>query len=288
MDSRDTIDFAQGNLKTRLRHQWFQLIYGLSATLLDGQTAITPRMAELVGIPPQQLWGVWPSGVNPQAFGVAYQKRCWPAASVGDTTIHLAYLGIFLEKRNLLPFCRAVKRAYDEGMQFIFSLYGHGPLAAELKAFATQTRGAVRVQQPIPHEQLPDLLAQVHVGVTSLPDPNDIKYGASSPLKLFEYMAAGLPILATSNKCYTDVIGSGRYVFWATEASEEALLDALRQIWQMREELPRLGRQAMAAAQSWTWTAAAKKLYAALLYGASCTSQPAYGREIKQRVDLSK
>jgi glycosyltransferase involved in cell wall biosynthesis len=95
---------------------------------------------------------------------------------------------------------------------------------------------------------------------------------------LFEYMAAGLPILATNNTCYTDVVGSGRYAFWATEAGEEAFLDTLRQIWRARKELPALGREALSAAHSWTWAAAAKKLHAALLYGVSRASQPAYGR----------
>ena len=55
------------------------------------------------------------------------------------------------------------------------------------------------------------MLAAADIGVTSLPSPDDVKYEASSPLKLFEYMAAGLPVLATSNRCHTDVVGAGGY-----------------------------------------------------------------------------
>jgi hypothetical protein len=115
-----------------------------------------------------------------------------------------------------------------------------------------------------------------------LPDPNDGKYDASSPIKLFEYLAAGLPILATSNQCHTDVVGNGRYAFWVTQISEEAFLGALRDIWQERKNLPAFGWEAMAAAQGWTWAAAAKKLQAALVYGTSRASRPTYRRKAGQ------
>lgn len=266
LDSRDMMDFAQGSLKMRLRNKWFTFVYWLSTRLLDGQTAITPRMAELVGIPPGQLWGIWPSGVNPEAFAIAHQRRDWPAA---DEAIHLTYVGIFLERRNLLPLCRAVKQANDEGMSFVFSLYGNGPFRPKLEAFAAQTAGTVRVQQPIPHDQVPEILAQTHVGVTSLPDVDDVKYEASSPIKMFEYMAAGLPMLATSNHCHTDVVGNGRYAFWAAETTDAAFLGALRQVWQQRDHLAALGREALAATPAWTWAAAARKLHTALLVGTS-------------------
>ena len=40
-----------------------------------------------------------------------------------------------------------------------------------------------------PHDQIPEVLARAHVGV--LPFPDEEKFRVSSPIKLFEYMAAG-------------------------------------------------------------------------------------------------
>ncbi len=98
-------------------------------------------------------------------------------------------------------------------MSFVLSLYGDGPLRPQLEALAVDSGGAVRIQRPVPHEQVPSVLAQAQVGVTSLPEPDDAKYEASSPIKLFEYMAAGMPVLATDSKCHTDVVGDGRFAF---------------------------------------------------------------------------
>lgn len=266
MDTRDMVDFTTDSLKVRLRTAWFDMITRLAARFADGQTAITPRMAELVHIPDAQLWGIWPSGVDAERFAAAAKGRHWP---YHGEPIRLVYVGIFLEKRNLLPLCRAVSRAKSEGMSFIFSVYGDGPLQPELESVAVESQGAVRVEKPVSHDKVPHVLARAHVGVTSLPEVDDIKYEASSPIKLFEYMAAGMPVLATSNKCHTDVVSDGRYAFWAGDVTEETLLGVLRRIWDSRDDLFQLGQEAQADVHGWTYAANAAKLKAALVYGLS-------------------
>ena len=60
---------------------WLSL-FGLSQHLVnvlaDGQTAITSRLAEHLGIPPRQLLGLWPSGVEVERFARAINVRQWP------------------------------------------------------------------------------------------------------------------------------------------------------------------------------------------------------------------
>lgn len=266
MDTRDMVDFTTTSLKVRLRTAWFDVITRLAARFANGQTAITPRMAELVQIPTKQLWGIWPSGVEAERFAAAAGARHWPFQ---DEPIRLVYAGVFLAKRNLLPLSRAVNRAVNEGQAFVLSLYGDGPLKEELELVAATGNRAVRVERPVPHEEVPHILARAHVGVTSLPEVDDVKYEASSPIKLFEYMAAGMPVLATSNKCHTDVVGDGRYAFWADGVDEETLVNVLHHIWKSRTELAQLGREAQDDVHGWTYAANAAKLKAALVYGLS-------------------
>ena len=264
MDTRDMVDFTTTSLKIRLRTAWFDLITRLAARFADGQTAITPRMAELVDIPAEQLWGIWPSGVEAERFAAAAKARHWPFQA---EPIRLVYVGVFLAKRNLLPLSRAVNRAVSDGQGFILSLYGDGPLKEELELVSAAGNRAVCVERPVPHEEVPHILARAHVGVTSLPEVGDIKYEASSPIKLFEYMAAGMPVLATSNKCHTDVVGDGRYAFWADGVDEQTLVNVLHHIWESRTELAQLGSEAQDDVHGWTYAANAAKLKAALVYG---------------------
>jgi glycosyltransferase involved in cell wall biosynthesis len=261
MDTRDLDDPVPGNFRIQLRIWLHQIVFAMADILADGQTAITPRMAELVKIPDDQLLGIWPSGVDPDAFTSALEKRCWP---VDSEPVHLMYLGILLDNRHPAELCRAVERANAAGMNIQLSLVGDGPDRAALEPFVQTTSGRVRIVPPVPHDQIPNVLAQAHVGVTSLPDPDDIIYQASSPIKLFEYMAAGLPILATRNVCHTNVVGDGEFAFWADKTDEQALFEAVKIGWDRRAELAKLGHQAQHAVHGWTWKAAARKLSIAL------------------------
>ncbi len=262
-DTRDLV-VPHRNWKNRLRVLFHGLMHGLANRWADGQTTITPRMADLVRIPAHQLWGIWPSGVNPARFAPAQVARRWPLA---DEPVHLIYVGVLLHERNLLLLCQAVEKAHAEGMAFILTLVGDGPARADLEEFAHQTAGRIRVAPPVPHDQVPQWLAQAHVGVTALFSPDQEIFQASSPIKLFEYMAAGLPVLATRIVCHTDVVGDGRYAFWADQADMQSLLAALRLVWQNRDSLGEMGRQAAEAAQAWTWHESAKKLKTSLEYG---------------------
>ena len=263
MDTRDLSDITKGDWKARLRNSFSHLAHRTSDRWADGQTAITDGMVELVGISSRKLLGIWPSGVTVEHFAAAPATRQWPT---GNDPIRLVYIGILLEKRNLLPLAQAVARANQAGMNFQLSLYGDGSFRPVLEEFAGRHAG-VELFAPIPRSQVPLALGQAHVGVTSLPAVDDIKYQASSPIKLFEYLAAGMPILATSNLCHTSVVGDGAYAFWVDDVDEASLLAGLEAIWAQRAELPALGGAAGAAAQDWTWQAAAKKLDAALRRG---------------------
>ncbi len=268
MDTRD-LNTRDGGFKTRLRVWFFDLMYKLAGRWADGQTAITPRMAELVNITPEQLWGIWPSGVYIDRFAAAQTGRQWTLA---NNSVHLMYVGKLHHGRNPLLLCQAVERANAEGMSFILSLVGSGPEQAVLEEFAQQTGGRVRICPPVPHAQVPDMLRQAHVGVTSLPPSNDRKFAASSPIKLFEYLAAGMPILSTRNVCHTDVIGGEAFAFWADDANVDDLVTALRSVWEVRHELQELGEAGYDMAQAWTWQEAGMKLSNALEYGMSLTT----------------
>lgn len=261
MDTRDMPDPSDTSWRVNLHLKFYQFAHWLANRFADAQIAITEKMAELVKIPPHQLVGTWPSGVDVEKFSLTPPIRQW--AHNGDP-VQLIYIGSLLKKRNPLALCEAVKAVSAAGVNVQLTLYGDGEERPNIEAFAQKAGEMIRIEPPVPHDAVPRLLNQAHVGVTSLPEPDDEKYQASSPVKLFEYMAAGLPILGTSNLCHTNVLNGAPYAFWAESPSKEALAHALRQIWEQRAELPALSAAARADADEWTWAGAARKLNAAL------------------------
>jgi len=161
-------------------------------------------------------------------------------------------------------------------------LTGSGTEKESLQEFASHTSGRIEVNNPIPHDLVPNLLSRAHIGV--LPFPDEEKYRVSSPIKLFEYMASGLAIMATRIVCHTDVIQNGSYTFWAEDSSTKGLFETLKQIWHSQPSLKGMGIEAALASQNWTWKESAIKLSNALLFGSLSESQPTMSNSI----DLNK
>lgn len=264
MDTR-TVDMApasRGRWKDSVRRNFHAFIEKNVNRWVDGRLAITPRMADYVRIPREKLWGVWPSGVDAELFKPAQLSRIWPASG---EPIQLVYVGVLNYERNLMNLSAAVVKVNAEGIPVVLSLVGDGNQKDELEKFAKTTNGCVRVLPRVDHTQIPDVLSRAHIGV--LPFPDEEKFQVSSPIKLFEYMASGLPILATRIACHTDVIGDGDYVIWMEGSDEESLLSALRQVSKKTHEFREMGGRAAIASKAWTWAESAHKLKTALETG---------------------
>jgi glycosyltransferase involved in cell wall biosynthesis len=260
MDTRDLNDY-EGGLRNWLRVTYFKFAHFLANKWAYGQTAITPKMAELVDIPESKLLGIWPSGVERNRFSPALKGRKWPD---GDESVRLIYTGKLHAERKLLPLCQAVVKANQHGMSFIFTLLGDGLERSVLESFAEQSGGAIVVEPPVPYGEVPDFLHRAHVGVTPLPASDDPKFESSSPIKMFEYMAAGLPILSTRNVCHTSVVQDKNYAFWADDGELDDLYLALVMIWEDRKNLMEKGLEAAREAINWTWEASGSILSNAL------------------------
>ena len=260
MDTRDIPRYGSG-LKYWLRETYFKLTHVIANSLAMGQTAITQNMAEFIKIPQKKLLGTWPSGVHIEQFKPARFGRKWPQS---DEPVHLIYIGSLLFDRKLLPLCRAVMRANENVKSFKLTLLGNGPERDVLKEFANHSKGSVIVRDPVPYDEVPSFLELAHIGVTSLPASDDRKFETSSPIKLFEYMAAGLPLLTTRNSSHTSVVKQGNYAFWADDGNEKAMVEVLKQIWQGRRHLSDMGAKAAMASTDWSWQASGRKLSGAL------------------------
>lgn len=251
----------KATIRDRIRGKYSLIMNNLANRFADGQTAITQRMVDLLGIPREKLWGTWPSGVNKEKFSIARKERQW----VGPyDQVNIIYVGSLHYERNLITLCKAVILANQMGMKFKLLLYGDGTEKNDLQSISNKYPGMINVFDSVPHDKIPSILSCAHVGV--LPFPDEDKYRASSPIKLFEYMGAGLPILATRIACHTDVIGDGGYVFWAEHADVDGILNALREVWRARLLLADMGEKSLNAAGGWTYKSSAKQLSDALYH----------------------
>jgi glycosyltransferase involved in cell wall biosynthesis len=136
---------------------------------------------------------------------------------------------------------------------------------------------ALRFVDRVPNPEVPTWLAALDVG--ALPAPaersNERRREASvdryptatSPLKLFEYMAAGLPIVAADLPGVREVLDDGENAVLVPSGDPEALARAFSRTLEDAAVARGLGDRARRAAAEYTWSRRAERALASALGG---------------------
>jgi glycosyltransferase involved in cell wall biosynthesis len=133
----------------------------------------------------------------------------------------------------------------------VFFVLAGGPQAGPGDGYRGRRLGAV------PYERMPEIVAACDVGVA----PYDTRRLAQlrlgfywSPLKIFEYMASGLPTVTVPRFPLTEIVREGQEGLHVTEGDPRALAQALLRLaddaaW--RERLGRSARERVVERYSW-------------------------------------
>ncbi|WP_434966871.1 glycosyltransferase family 4 protein [Janibacter indicus] len=140
----------------------------------------------------------------------------------------------------------------DDGTRL--RLVGDGPQRAAIAAQAERLGVADRVDLvgAVAPERMPEELARMDLAVAPYPQLPDFYF---SPLKLYEYLAAGLPVVASDIGPVGEVLDGGHLGVLVTPGDETELaaaLAGLRSDAALRAELGDLGRRAAVSRHDWS------------------------------------
>ncbi|WP_022917783.1 glycosyltransferase family 4 protein [Ruania albidiflava] len=146
----------------------------------------------------------------------------------------------------------ALVLADDPGYRLL--LVGDGPEREALVARAEQLGivDAIEATGALDPADIPSQLHRMHVAVAPYPADGDFYF---SPLKLYEYLAAGLPTVASAVGTLPDLLDHGRLGVLVEPGQPRKLADAitaLRQDPERRHHLGQTGRQEMVRHHDWT------------------------------------
>jgi glycosyltransferase involved in cell wall biosynthesis len=117
----------------------------------------------------------------------------------------------------------------------------------------------VRFTGWVPYREVARMLRDAAVTVVPLPDSAFGRY-FTSPLKLFDYMAAGVPIVASDLPSLRDVLRHEYNALLVPPGDHVALAAAVRRLRSDRALAERLGTQARSDVQQYSWDARAVRL----------------------------
>ncbi len=157
---------------------------------------------------------------------------------------------------------RAVRRVADAVPDVLLLVASDGVQRPAIERAIGDTAAAsiVRLLGPVDHRRIPSVLAASDVAVLPVS-----RLGGEfwcSPMKLFEYMAAGKPIVASNVGQIAEVIGDRRDGLLVPVADIDALAAALRELLENPPMRWRLGERARALAEHYTWPRYVEHLHA--------------------------
>jgi glycosyltransferase involved in cell wall biosynthesis len=202
----------------------------------------TGRYLEDRGIPAAKLVHV-PNGVDVHLVRPAEEDT----VRAVDRVPTLVYAGAHGPANGLDAVLDAAERLASAGRHVRFVLIGDGPAKAALVADARR-RGIANVEfnAPVPKAELAGILADADGGLMVLRDAPLFAF-AVSPNKLFDYLAAGIPVVCNVPGEVAELVAASGGGVQAADATGAGLAAAVEQ-WleqspESRRAMGRSGRQ---------------------------------------------
>jgi glycosyltransferase involved in cell wall biosynthesis len=227
---------------------------------------VTPAAEVLPAFVPRERiaeleWGADTGRFSPGALGpVPFARR--PGAVLA------VFAGAFRAWHGAVNLVRAIRDLRANGRDDIDAvLIGDGPELARAKAEAAGATGII-FTGAMPHDRMPACLSAADIGVA----PFDVAAHPPlqvafywSPLKVFEYMATGLPVVAPAIPRLARILGPGQERLLYDAQAPGALAGALAYLADHGDERRRLGEAARArVCAEFSWSAHCRKLEAAI------------------------
>ncbi len=237
---------ALGRLVDRERRVWRRA---------DGYVAITRVIAEELAarFGPRAHVITAPSGVR-----LGTSRIFEPVGRAGSPTV--VYAGHLYEYNGVDVLIEALTRLPHVRLRVVG---GHPRDRADRVRLEALVRARGLTERvdftgPVSPREVPERLRDAHAAVAPLLDVPYTRY--ASPLKLFQYMAAGRPIVASDLPCHREVLQDGATARLFKPGDAEALAAALQSVLAGPAAADRMARAAFDAAAGYSWARRAERL----------------------------
>ena len=195
----------------------------------------------------------------------------------------VAYAGAVSLERGAREMVKAIALIPEElGARLVIAGPVPAGLEKELKSLPGWSRTVLLGR--VPHEKVIGVLQQCRMGLCVLhATPNHLE---ALPIKMFEYMAAGIPVIASGFPTWRDIVGPAQCGLLVDPMSQQEIASAITQLLRNPDAAVRMGSNGQQAAfEKYSWEAEASvlvRIYAALEKKSGAVGRPVAGQQQEQ------
>jgi glycosyltransferase involved in cell wall biosynthesis/GT2 family glycosyltransferase len=219
----------------------FSWVSRLSLRTATVVVTVTPDLARWAESNGSSHVIVIPNGVDYRSFDPSMM-------SPSDSQPYVAFVGALTSWSGIDVALAAVESvSWPDGVQLVIA--GDGMLKKRVEQVATEMP-AVTFLGAVHHDKVPQILG----GAFACLSPNTRRKVAGSPLKLYESMAAGRPVIATDVSGQREIVSAADCGILVPPGDPEGLAVAAGRLYAdagLRQRLGSRGREAAVAQHSW-------------------------------------
>jgi glycosyltransferase involved in cell wall biosynthesis len=256
LDIRSLAVDLLGNWKGKQRQKRFDTSVRIAFRYFDGLTMITEKMKKDLQEEAKNFEKkicVWSSGVDPKIFNPDNVGDIRRQLGLEDRFV-IMYHGTLSPNRGLQQSIEAISLVRKSHPEILFFLLGKGPAEAELEEQVRNLRleEHVIIHPPVSFEEVPKYIKSAQAGILPFPDLN--WWNTSSPIKLFEYLSMGKPVIVTDIEAHRTVLGKLECGFFVPNHQPISIADGIKRIIEKVSGLSDLGKIARKTAiDNFTW-----------------------------------
>jgi glycosyltransferase involved in cell wall biosynthesis len=171
------------HINCKIAHHIFVLTEGLSAVAQSRY-----------GVPARRI-SVVPSASDPSHFRPLDPVECRKILGIPPNRLTVGFMGILYRHQGVDKLLQAAPEIIRAVPETQFLIIGDGPARAELEALAKKLgiTEHFKFAGQIPYDSAPTAVGAIDIAVA----PFAANRGETSPLKIFDYLACGKPVVAT-------------------------------------------------------------------------------------------
>lgn len=236
------------------------LEYKIANRIITVTPVICSDIIRVASIPESKIFPIQ-NGADPEEFNKRDLRIFREMLGIRQDTFVIGYIGLFIQWHGVSEIIRSagiIKTKGDYNIHYVLAGDGEGFNDAKELIKKENLEDMISLPGPVARQDVPNCLASFDVGIYI---GKGDRVGMSSPLKLWEYFAAGLPVIISDDPALTPIINENNMGLILSEPTPEIIAREILMMYQHQKKFKDIGiKNRELSKKEFNWLEVARKV----------------------------